>query len=827
MDARPAGTVTLDSPLGQDLTFRSMGGFEALSQPFIYEVDVLSARSNIKAVELLDQPVTVHLDLSGDDDQLRHWNARVVRFQYLSTDDDGMSRYRLTLRPWLWQLTLSTDCRVFQNMTIPDIVAKVFRDRSFTDFEASLSETYPQREYVVQYRETDFQFVSRLLEREGIYYYFRHEDGKHTLVMADSAVAHSPAPGCESLPFATVDEHRDSTMQYVRRWMANAQLETGAYSHSDFDFTKPSVDLYASLRSADDLAQPQLRAFDYPGGFTSFADAESYARLRLEQVRREASGCTGDTNARSLTVGATFELVDHPRDDQNQTYLVVSARYRLQGEELRSAQDADAEPFSCTFAVIDAKTTFRPPFSAPKPTVRGPQTAIVVGPSGQEIWTDQYGRIKVQFHWDRQGQNDENSSCWVRVAQAWAGTNWGSIHIPRIGQEVIVDFFEGDPDRPIITGRVYNASNMPPYALPANATQSGTRSRSSKGGNFTNANEIRFEDAIGSEELFVQAEKDLNVVVKNNETTTIGVDSTLTVGKDRSLIVGGDQSVTVAGNRTVSTAGAETTSVALGQAVAVAGSRTVAVVGAAMTTIGGDSSRTVTGSTEETLQGDVTRTLGGNVEASTAGDTLLSFASDYTERHAGHRTVIVGAGSAHRTAVVHVEGNGRAYASKSLEVEVLESFALVCGDSQLIVSPQGITLSSPAISFVSKAFDATVGTFTVAASGDLTLGGKTATVETAGAQLALDSSTASLKGSQVKLGSGSGDSAQTSDKPVTITHVQMKDAQGKPRANARVLLLKGGKDGEQRMTVLDENGMLELIGEDSYQLVFPDDPAAK
>jgi type VI secretion system secreted protein VgrG len=827
MDARLSCTVTLDTPLGQDLTFRSMGGFEALSQPFVYELDVLSTRSDIKAAELLDQPVTVHLDLSGDGDELRHWNARVVRFQYLSTDDDDMSRYRLTLRPWLWQLTLSTDCRVFQNMSIPDIVAQVFRDRSFTDFETALFGTYSQREYVVQYRETDFQFVSRLLEREGIYYYFRHEDGKHTLVMADSAAAHSAVAGCESLPFVTADEHRDSTMQYVRRWMANAQLETGAYAHADFDFTKPAVALYASLRSADDVAQPQLRAYDYPGGFTNFADAESYARLRLEQVRREASGCTGDSNAKSLTVGATFELVDHPREDQNQTYLVVSARYRLRGEEVRTGQESDVDPFACTFAVIDAKTTFRPPFSAPKPTVRGPQTAIVVGPSGEEIWTDQYGRIKVQFHWDRQGQNDENSSCWVRVAQAWAGTNWGSIHIPRIGQEVIVDFFEGDPDRPIITGRVYNASNMPPYALPANATQSGTRSRSSKDGNVTNANEIRFEDARGSEELFVQAEKDLNVVVKNNETSSVGVDSTLTVGKDRSLVVQGDESVAVAGNRAVSTAGAETTSVGLAQALSVAGSRTVAVAGAASTTIGGDASRAVAGATQETLQGDVTRTMGGSVRTSTAGDTLLRFASDYTERHAGHRTVVVGSGAARRTAVVHVEGNGRAYASKSLEVEVLESFALVCGDSQLILSPRGITLSSPAISFISKAVDATVETFTVAASGDLTLGGKTATVETAGAQLALDASTASLKASQVKLGSGSGNSAQTSDKPVTVTHVQMKDAQGKPRANARVLLLKGGKDGEQRMTVLDENGMLELIGDDSYQIVFPDDPTAK
>ncbi len=712
-------------------------------------------------------------------------------------------------------------------MSVPDIVTQVFQDRGFTDFENSLSDAYPPREYVVQYRETDFQFVSRLLEREGIYYFFRHEDGKHTLVMVDSAMAHSCAAGCDSLPFAAADAHRDSTIQYVRRWSASAQMETGAYAHADFDYTKPSVDLYASLHSTDALA-PALRIYDYPGGFANFRDAESYARLRLEQMRRDADGCNGETNARGLTVGATFTLVDHPREDQNQAYLVTSARYDLRGPDVQTGgEDSDGEPFACAFAAIAASTTFRPPLSAPQPTRRGPQTAIVVGPAEQEIWTDLYGRVKVQFHWDRQGKSDANSSCWVRVAQAWAGTDFGSIHIPRIGQEVIVDFLEGDPDRPLITGRVYNAGNMPPYGLPAHATQSGIKSRSTLGGNVTNANEIRFEDAMGSEELYVQAEKDMNVLVKNMESVNVGVNSTLLIGQDRTLTVQRDEKISVKGNRSVSTLGHETTFVGAGQNLTVTGGRIVSVVGPVSVEIVGNASRSVSGTTDETLTGDVKRTMAGRVDEKTVAGTHLTFADDYTERHSGHRTVIVGAGGAHRTAVIHVEGNGRAYASKSLEVEVLESFTLICGDSQILVSPQGITLSTPNLAFVGKTTTATATTYTVTASDALTLGGKTATVETAGAKLALDASTASLLASQVKLGGGSGASSQTSDKPVTITHVQMKDAQGKPRANARVLLLQGGKDGEQRMTVLDDQGMLELIGDTSYQIVFPDDPASK
>jgi type VI secretion system secreted protein VgrG len=829
-DAGSDSPATIDTPLGADVRFHAMGGIEGLSRPFTYEIDVVSDRSDIAASELLGQSVTVHLSVGDDDGDVRHWNGRVTALQYIDTSDDGDSRYRLTVRPWLWQLTRSADCRVFQQMSVPEIVTQIFQDRGFTDFEKTLFEDYEQREYVVQYRETDFQFISRLLEREGIYYFFRHEDDKHTLVLTDSSQAHSPSAGCEQLPFAPDDEHRDATTQYMSQWKSESQLETGVFAQADYDFTKPRVQLFAQSSSPDDAAA-RLQVYDYPGGFDNFADADAYARLRLDQSRRDAQRWTGETNARPLAVGATFKLTDHPRDDQNKSYLVTWARCRIKGQDSRSTGD-DEDPFTCSLVAIDAEVTFRPPLTTGKPVVRGPQTATVVGPSGQEIWTDQYGRVKVQFPWDRLGQNDENSSCWVRVAQAWAGSSFGAQFIPRIGHEVIVDFLEGDPDRPIITGCVYNGTNSPPFDLPNNQTQSGVRTQSSPGASLSNANEIRFEDRTGEEELYVQAEKDLNVLVKNDETASVLQNRTVAIGADDALAVAGNRTQNVAVNETITVGAFQSVTVGAAQAVTVGAAQTVTVGAEQAVTVGADRTLTV-GANEKitvganrsiTVGADLSQKVAGNIDTSTAGSTDQSFADDYTERHLGHRTVIVGSGGAHRTAVVHVEGAGRTYASKTLEVEALESFTVICGDSQIAVTPSGITLSSPNITLAGKELDLVLTTLKATMSDQMTMTAKTATVQTAGASIALDSSSAQIQASQIKLAGGSGSSSQASSDPVKITKVQMKDSKGKPRANVRVLLTNGD---EQRMTVLDANGMLELVGDTAYKISFPDDPKAK
>ncbi len=806
-----AGPITLDTPLGSALTFRSMRGFEGLSQPFVYELDVMSNRSDVNPVELLDEPVSVHLDLPQEEGHLRHWNGRVVHFQYLSTDDDGWSHYRLTLRPWLWQLKLSTDCRVFQKMSVPEIVTQVFRNRGFEDFELVLSDSYPQREYVVQYDESDFQFVSRLLEREGIYYFFRHEDGKHTLAMADYAEAHSPAPGCDSLPFATTDTHRNSTLQYVRRWSTNAHLEAGAYAHADFDFTKPRVPLYARQRSADDLAKADLGFYEHPGGFASFAAGESYARLRLEQVRRDVLGCSGDTNARGLTVGANFQLLDHPREDQNRTYLVISARYRLRGHDVRTSQESDQETFGCTFNVIDAKTTFRPPLSAPNPSVRGPQTATVVGPGGQEIWTDQYGRVKVQFHWDRQGQNDQNSSCWVRAAQAWAGANWGSIHVPRIGQEVIVDFLDGDPDRPIITGRVYNASNMPPYQLPQNQSQSGIKSRSTPRG--WGSNEIRFEDARGLEDLYIHAQGTQTTVVE----------------RDKSLTVGGNESVSIAGAETRAVLHGRSTTVTLADSLTVMGTAATAIAGdyvehvggALRTSVGGekvdtisqnlvlevgkDSLTRVSGISTLEVGGPLRVVAAGSESRTTGGAVEVRVGKQASYLYAAEASTVVGHPEREAASSTYVYGPGSVTTTKDLLIESKTSVVIQCGDTKVEITPDGVKIIGKAIALNGGSeIDLTSPSASLTLDSDVTLVGTKLVASSSGATLALDS-VAKLSGAQVQLGSGSGQSESSSQGQ------KKNDDQTKP-VFIRMKLIRNGKPAAAVPYTLTLDNTTQLSG---------------
>ncbi len=814
--------ATIDTPLGDALVLHSMGGIEGLSQPFVYEVDVVSQRSDIEPSELLGQSVTIHLDSGDDEGDVHHWNGLVSALQYLETSDDGDSRYRLTVRPWLWQLTRSADCRIFQGMTIPEIVKQVFQDRGFVDFDQALSADYATRDYVVQYRETDLQFVSRLLEREGIYYFFRHEDGKHTLVMADSPTAHEPAPGCDQIEYAAADEHRDATTQYVRRWKVETEIQSAIYAQTDYDFTKPRVQLFGQATASDVPAGATLQVYDYPGGFDNFADADAYSRLRLDQTRRDAQRYVGETNARGFTVGATFELTDHPRGDQNQKYLVVSARYRLKGKDQRSADD-DEDPFTATFVAAQADVTFRPPITARKPVVRGIQTATVVGPAGQEIWTDQYGRVKVQFPWDRAGTSDENSSCWIRVAQAWAGGAFGAQFIPRIGHEVIVDFFEGDPDRPIVTGSVYNGGNMPPFSLPENQTRSGIRGQSTPGGGYGGGNEIHFEDSIGFEDLYTHAQGTQTTVVERSQTATIGADRTLTVAGDETHTVGGTQTNAIAAGRATAVALADTLSVVGASTTTVGGDRALTVAGSAQTSVTGSYDLVVTGSASESIDGTFTRNVSGSVDLSSEGEQTATFGSDYTERHSGHRVIVVGGPATQRSSLLHVEGSARTYAASTIELTAVEGITIVCGQSQIVIKPDSVTIASPQISFATPDAEFTGKKFGVTATDAIELDGKTVTASSSGASVALDSN-ATVQGAKVQLKGGSGGSASSDSKDAKVTTLTLVDQDGKPLANQRVILRTGGDGGPERTVVLDDTGSIDVPGDDPFDVIFPDLP---
>ena len=522
--------IAVGTPLGEDvLLLRGFSYCEQLGHPFEMTLDVLSDTSDVSFDDILGQNVTVRVQKPADDEP-RHFNGLVSRFEQLSASGRTMA-YSATVVPWLWLLTRSSDCRIFQEMTVPDIVKQVFRDHGFTDFEDRLSGSYRTWEYCVQYRETDFNFVSRLMEQEGIYYFFEHEDGKHTMVLADSKSAHAPFSGYEEIPFRPPDTaFREK--EYVHELHVAQLVQPGVYGHTDFDFKVPKKSLLTKAQIQRSHAVPNGEIYDYPGEFVEFGDGESYAKYRIEEMHSDFEVCAGESDARGIAAGCKFSLVDHPRASFNREHLVTSCVIQASTDEFDSADGGQAGPtFNCLFNAIDFAQQFRATRVTPKPMVRGPQTAMVVGPSGEEIYTDQYGRVKVMFHWDRYSKADENSSCWIRVAQVWAGKKWGAMYIPRIGQEVIVEFLEGDPDRPIITGRVYNGVSMPPYDLPGEMTKSTIKSNSSKGGE--GFNEIRFEDKKGEEQVFIHAEKNLDIRVENDRMEWIFNDRHLKVENDK------------------------------------------------------------------------------------------------------------------------------------------------------------------------------------------------------------------------------------------------------------------------------------------------------
>lgn len=510
---RPIGLTT---PLGEDvLLLQTMIGDEHLGRLFRYELTVSSTDESIKMDDILGQNVTVRLDLA--EGKKRFFNGFVSRFAQTGRGS-GLATYHMTVRPWLWFLTRRQDCRIFQKLTVPEIIKRVFRESGFTDVEASLSGSYRTWEYCVQYRETDFDFVSRLMEQEGIYYYFKHQDKKHTLVLSDSYSSHSPVPGNEKVPYYPPTENVVREEDHIEDWAITRELTTGKYALQDFDFERPSVDLAVKASIERKHQKAEFEIYDYPGEYLEEKDGKKYARTRIEELGWQHELLQGGGTTRGFHAGGIFSLTDYPREDQNREYLIVAVNYSLQSNEFESGGSAAAAPtFECRFDAIESKVPYRTPRYTPKPVVQGPQTAIVVGPAGEELHTDPHGRVKVQFHWDRQGKKDENSSCWVRVSHSNAGKGWGSMITPRIGQEVIVDFLEGDADRPIITGRVYNADQPPPYAG-GNGVVSGMKSNTHKGSGY---NEMSMDDTAGKEAITIHAQYDMNTTVEHDATHTV------------------------------------------------------------------------------------------------------------------------------------------------------------------------------------------------------------------------------------------------------------------------------------------------------------------
>ena len=584
--------IAIDTPLGPDvLLLRGFTGHEAISRLFNFELDLLSTDPEIKFEKIIGQKVTIRVRLGKEKERFFH--GIISRFMQTGSDT-GLANYRATMVPALWFLTRTADCRIFQNKKVPDIIQEIFKENGVTDVKAVLKGTYEPRDYCVQYRETDFNFVSRLMEQYGIFYFFEHEEKKHTLVIADDLSAHQTCPVQPKVSWNpqgsdTLDEDVITSLQ------CEETFRFGKYAVTDYNFETPSTSLQAEVKTQIEVGgNSKYEIYDYPGEYGKKAEGDGIAKIRMQEEEAQYKVISGSGTARVFTTGYKFTLQDYVRKDINGDYVLTQVQHvaSVGGAYTSGAAGGGAEgDYSNSFSCIPAKRPFRSPQVTPKPMVQGPQTAVVVGKSGEEIWTDKYGRVKVQFHWDRYGKMNESSSCWVRVSQLWAGKNWGAMFIPRIGQEVIVEFLEGDADQPIITGRVYNAEQTVPYALPAEQTKSTIKSNSSKGGG--GSNEFRFEDKKGSEEIFLHGQKDWTIAIENDKNQTVGHDETLSVGNNRTKKVGVDQSETIGSNKTIKVGTNHTEAIGANKTMTVGGNHTETISGAEAITIGMASAHTI------------------------------------------------------------------------------------------------------------------------------------------------------------------------------------------------------------------------------------------
>lgn len=637
-------TFKVSTSEGKDaLLFYRMNAREELGRLFHISLELLSNDAGIKIQNVLGQAMAVSTPLPAGG--TREFHGIVSRFKYAGSHG-GFAKYEATLVPWLWCLTRTADCRIFQKMTVPDIIKKVFRDHGFSDFSDKLSGKYKEREYCVQYRESDFSFVSRLMEQEGIYYFFQHSKSKHMLCLSDDYGSHGTVSGYDKIPYFPPDKANRRERDHVFDWSVSQEVSTGTVALNDYDFENPKADLLVKSLVKQQYTHGDLEVYDYPGEYLKTDEGEGYARTRIEEKHATYERVEGVADAAGLQVGALFKLENYPRTDQNREYLVVSTDYELANNEYETGDAGQDESMrEVRFEAMESRVPFRSQRRTPLPIVQGPQTAVVVGKKGEEIWTDKYGRVKIQFHWDRLGKKDENSSCWVRVSQIWAGKAWGAMHIPRIGQEVIVEFLEGDPDRPIITGRVYNADEMPPYKLPDNQTQSGIKSRSTKEANDKNFNELRFEDKKGEELVYFHAEKDFERVVENNDSLKVGLDA-----KDD-----GDQKIEIHNNQTLIVGNKDSKS------------------GTQVVTVWKDLNETVkTGDKTVTIEkGDETVKIekGSRNTTIQCDDTLTLKTGDHKIKISAGKSVIE--------------------AAKSIEIKV--------GPSSIKIEPSGITLKSAKI----------------------------------------------------------------------------------------------------------------------------------
>ena len=636
------------------------------TETHVLQFDVVEGISELFQIELLLAYGDVELDLRGlmgkdavltlsHDEGDRHFHGVVAEAEELE-ETPNFTRYKVRIVPRLWLLAHQRDSRIFQEKTTPEILTEVFEaagitgdrldDRTNSDFEP--------RNYCVQYRESSLNFARRLMEEDGISFWFEHSEDDHVLVIADDSADFVSVDDPSSVAFeppgmGTVGE------QHVWRFRALERVRPGKASLIDYSFKQPTQEMESAHEGDVDT---DLEIYDYPGGYVDSSLGTTLAQVRHEELQVRRTTARGRSTVTRLMAGRLFELQDHPNGNLNVEYLLLRVRHKGTRTDPGAGGEDNESEYSNEFEVMPAEVVYRPPRLTPIPKIAGLQNAIVTGPSGDEIHVDEFGRVKVQFYWDRQGENDEQSSCWIRVSQAWAGTGFGQVYIPRIGQEVIVQFIEGDPDRPLITGRVYNGDNALPYSLPDHKTRSTIKSNSSKGGG--GFNEFRYEDKAGQEEIYLHAQKDFNETVLNCHTTDVGADQTNTVHNNQTERVDVDQDMSVGGNRTVhiegdfeeTVDGTETRTVtgdvtedfAANEARTVGANHDETISGNATLTISGNQDRTVSGNVTDTITGTVDQTITGGVTMTTPATIDMTAVGGMTVTAPGGFTLIAPGG---------------------------------------------------------------------------------------------------------------------------------------------------------------------------------------
>ncbi len=700
-------------------------GRESLSQPFEFQIDLVCDDPDLDLDAPIGQPA--YLTLRGrffDGSRYsRYVHGVIERFRQVGAGIRH-SRYQATLVPTIKPLAFTRNSRIFQKQSSPDVTQKVLQDDKVpSDWVSTLLHgSYGARDYCVQYQESDLDFIQRLWEEEGIFYFFEHESDKDKLVLGDGGHAFSELPAYSEAEFRDKPHLHEECLFEFR---PESALRPGATVLRDFKFKQPTLDMEVSAQAGKFA---DYKMYFFPGEYVDPALGKQYAKMRLEELQCQKNRYVGAGSVRAMLPGYKFTLAGHRRSDCNQEYLIVAVEHHgtqpgALGEEGEAKQEAS---YKNRVECIPAKVPFRASRNTPRPSIGGVQTALVVGPPGEEIHCDEHGRVKVQFHWDREGKKDDNSSCWIRVSQPWGGSGQGGIFIPRVGQEVVVQFLEGDPDRPLIVGRVYNGENPVPHGLPGAKNISTIRSASTPGGG--GFNELKFDDTAGKEEMFVNAQHDRNENTNNNHTFKVGQNQSEEVGVDRTAKVGSNETMTVGANQSLSVGG--------NQSIAVTRNRSLSVTGNEDTQITGTRTTTVTRDVSNTFKANQTTAITGNDTLTVTGNRAAAITRNDTLTVTGIQAVTVNGG----LASLQVKSVYKVDATAEIQIQAPAIITLTCGGSTITMTPTSVDIT----------------TANVTVNGSATIGLTSPKVDVGNAAISLSGTTVDISGSSHVNAAGSG-----------------------------------------------------------------------